>query len=404
MVKNLHNPQDIPLVVDLDGTLLKTELPWESFLAVLVSRPLGLIKILTHRVLHGNRVSLKRNLEKHAALELKTLPLSESFLNFLKSEKSKGRTLFLCTGSTQSYADRISQNIPLFKEAFGSLTGNNLVGKTKATFLKARFKEKGFDYAGNALVDLKVAREARKFIVVNPSLSLLFAKKTSQYQGVFSSIVKFFYNKHQSIPWDKTFKDKQKTFSQLVWCAGGGLWILNSSFYFLFSSHGIVVFGLGFLASGFYMFFLMSRLFLDRSSLTSIKKPPKNKLHSFFFYWAGLKKSSGYHSNMFARGDLSLETGFFIVGVCLSLAAGFLIGSIYEQLPHISYSHIRFPGFSWESKEPLTIAAHRILSLTCLSLLYVGGIYLWLYRMHFRWKVASPLAVLIFIFVPFGFF
>ncbi len=404
MVTNLQNHQDKPLVVDLDGTLIKTELPWESFLAVLISRPFGLIKILTHRILHGNRVSLKKNLEKQAALDLKTLPLSESFLNFLKTEKSKGRALFLCTGSTQSYADKISKNISLFKEAFGSLTGSNLVGNTKAVFLKTRFKEKGFDYAGNALVDLKVARQARKFIVVNPSLSLLWVKKTSQYRGAFSSIINFFYKKHHGIPWDKTFGDKKKTFSQLVFCAGGGLWILNICVYFLFKTRDFTgepaIFGLCFLASGFYMFFLMSRIFLDRKRPPALIQNQKKKhFWSLFFHWSGLKQSRGYPSNIFARGDLSLETGFFIVGGCLSLACGFFIGSVYEHLPHVSFSQIRFLDFSWEST-----AAYKILSFTGLSMLYVGGVYLWLYRMYLPWKVSGPLALLIFIFVPFCFF
>ena len=124
--------QSIPLVVDLDGSLIKTELPWESFLSVLVQHPIELIKILWKKIKINKACYFKIELQKWAVLSLDQQPFSNKFLAYLKEEKASGRKLILCTGSTQAYAEEIQALTGLFDSVWGSTLGKNLVGKKKS--------------------------------------------------------------------------------------------------------------------------------------------------------------------------------------------------------------------------------------------------------------------------------
>ena len=55
-----------PLVVDLDGSLIKTELPWETFLSVLVHHPFQLLKIFLRKIKNNKECYVKIELQKWA--------------------------------------------------------------------------------------------------------------------------------------------------------------------------------------------------------------------------------------------------------------------------------------------------------------------------------------------------
>ena len=169
-----ENP--VPLCVDLDGTLIKTDLLWESLLRLLKRNPLFLLAVPFWWM--RGRAFLKRQLAARVELDPATLPYNEAFLEFLREEKRQGRTLILATASDREPAARVAGHVGLFNEVLGSDGQANLRAQAKARVLAERFGERGFDYAGNSSADLPVWARAREAIVVNASDGL--AKRAAQ--------------------------------------------------------------------------------------------------------------------------------------------------------------------------------------------------------------------------------
>jgi phosphoserine phosphatase len=91
---------------------------------------------------------------------------------FLREQKAQGRTLVLVTASHRQFAEPIADHLGLFDDVLATDGDRNLAGAHKAEILVERYGEHGFDYAGNAAIDLAVWKHARHAIVVNASASV----------------------------------------------------------------------------------------------------------------------------------------------------------------------------------------------------------------------------------------
>src|SRR5260221_2144099 len=157
----------VPLVVDLDGTLIKTDLLWEHLARLLRRNPLCLLPILLWWV--RGRAFLNRQLARRIKIDPATLPYHEPFVSFLRAQKAAGRKIILATASDRQMAKPVADCVGLFNEVLASDGKTNLRRDNKLKALIARFGERGFDYAGNSPDDLVVWRGAREAIVVNAS-------------------------------------------------------------------------------------------------------------------------------------------------------------------------------------------------------------------------------------------
>lgn len=163
--------RSIPLCVDLDGTLLNTDMLWESLKDVARKRPWCAL-LFPFWFLQG-RAHLKQQVAARANVDIAALPYHHGLLAFLKAEKARGRKLILATASDQVIAEKIAARFNIFDEVLASDGQRNLRGTAKATLLAGRFGEKGFDYAGNSHVDLQVWAKVRHAVVVNGSNELV---------------------------------------------------------------------------------------------------------------------------------------------------------------------------------------------------------------------------------------
>jgi len=161
----------IPLVVDLDGTLIKTDLLWESLARLLRRNPLRLFQVLLWWT--RGRALLKQKLAERVQIDPATLPFNEPFLKFLREQKAAGRQIILATASDLQMAKPVADFTGLFDEVLGSDGKTNLRSGNKLKALAAKFGERGFDYAGNSSADLAVWRGAREAIVVNASRAMV---------------------------------------------------------------------------------------------------------------------------------------------------------------------------------------------------------------------------------------
>ncbi len=171
-IPNTPPPNPPPLVVDLDGTLIKTDLLWESLARLLRRNPFQLFPVLYWWTTRG-RAFLKRQLAARVAIDPATLPYNQPFLSFLREQKSAGRKLILATASDREMAMPVANHVGIFDEVLASDGKTNLRGANKLKALTEKFGERGFDYAGNSTADLAVWRGAREAIVVNASSRLV---------------------------------------------------------------------------------------------------------------------------------------------------------------------------------------------------------------------------------------
>lgn len=157
-----------PLCIDLDGTLLRTDLLYESFLRMLAQKP-WLLFAIPFWLLHG-KAHLKRQLSLHGPVDPATLPYDSRVVDLLRS--SAGRRRVLCTASDISLVEPIARHLNVFDEIHCSDGTINLAGVKKASLLVEKFGERGFDYAGNANIDLAIWKHAHSALVVNAGPSL----------------------------------------------------------------------------------------------------------------------------------------------------------------------------------------------------------------------------------------
>lgn len=157
---------NIPLCVDLDGTLVRTDTLLESLLELLKRNPyrfmLSFFFLIRGRAYFKHRVSGER-------YDRGNFPMNPELFSFLTNQHNNGRTLILATAAPRSIADRIAEQCGIFDEVLASDNAHNLSGENKARVLLRRFGEKGFDYAGNESRDIHIWRHARSAILVNAS-------------------------------------------------------------------------------------------------------------------------------------------------------------------------------------------------------------------------------------------
>ena len=143
-----------PLVVDLDGTLLKTDLLVESFLHLLARDPVAAMHALT-QVRHG-KAALKAALAQAAVLDMATMPTNPAVLALIAERRAAGSQVVLASASDETYVRAVAEHISGFDAVMGSADGHNLSGTNKAAALVAAFGAGGFDYVGNAGADLPI--------------------------------------------------------------------------------------------------------------------------------------------------------------------------------------------------------------------------------------------------------
>jgi len=166
-------PRPVVLCVDVDGTLLRTDLLFESFLSLVKCKP-WLLAAVPFWALQG-RSYLQRKLSRGTSFADAPIPIRQDFLQYLEKETASGRRIVLCSGSDEALVRRVAEQLKFPVKIFASDGSFNLKGRRKAQALVERFGSRGFDYAGDAMEDLPIWNQAHHAIVVNASSRLQLA-------------------------------------------------------------------------------------------------------------------------------------------------------------------------------------------------------------------------------------
>ena len=161
---------DVPLCVDLDGTLVKSDTLVDSVLVMARQRPAALLRLPGW--LAKGKAAFKQQVAAIVALNVEFLPYNQPLLQYLREQHGAGRAIYLATASVRALAERVASYLGIFAGGLASDGETNLAGGNKLAAFRDHFPA-GFCYIGNALPDAEVLAECTAPMVANADRALL---------------------------------------------------------------------------------------------------------------------------------------------------------------------------------------------------------------------------------------
>ena len=153
-----------PLVVDVDGTLIRSDLLIESALQFVGGHPLELWKLPVW--LSSGKSVLKSKLAERVSLNTETIPLREATVAWIRDAQAQGRAVYLASASSKRYVEALASRLGGIAGVFATDHATNLAGDRKAARLVEAFGAGGFDYIGDDPVDMPVWRAAGSALAI----------------------------------------------------------------------------------------------------------------------------------------------------------------------------------------------------------------------------------------------
>ncbi|MGF6611024.1 4-hydroxybenzoate polyprenyltransferase [Paraburkholderia sp. WSM4175] len=254
-----------PLVVDLDGTLMRSDVLIESVFAFFKAAPHRFYQPLLWLMRFG-KPGLKSRLAETTDIDVTVLPYDEKVLEWLKQERAAGRRLVLATASHERFAYAIADHLSLFDQTFATNSNVNLSSRNKRDRLVAEFSEKGFDYAGNSHADIAVWQAADRAYVVNPSVGV---ERVARRQGNVENVIET--RPPRTKVWAKSFRLHQWLKNLLIFLPLLAAHEVSSMHLLAAAVFGFVSFGL--CASSVYLLNDLLDLEDDRHHPTKRRRP-----------------------------------------------------------------------------------------------------------------------------------
>jgi len=198
-----------PLVVDLDGSLVRSDLLIETTFAELGRRPAVIFDVIA--LLFKGKAALKHHIGSLGAFDPALLPYDPVILDHIKSARAAGRQVYLASASTERLVAAIAAHLGVFDGWFASSNANNLSGRAKADLLVETFGEGGFDYIGNDKADLHVWSRADQALTIRSGKSVMRRLSTSH-----GNIRELEHEKPTLKTWLKLFRVHQYAKNMLV--------------------------------------------------------------------------------------------------------------------------------------------------------------------------------------------
>jgi 4-hydroxybenzoate polyprenyltransferase len=165
-----QNPSPV-LVVDLDGTLVKSDMLFESAWQKIVYSPWKVFSLLLGLV--KGKANLKADLAQGFTFSTRNLPFRPEVLDAIAVARSRGSEVVLATASNEKIARKVALDLEIFDAVMASTRELNLAGHKKAKALVVKFGEQGFDYIGDSSKDLPVWQLSKTPILVGSNASAI---------------------------------------------------------------------------------------------------------------------------------------------------------------------------------------------------------------------------------------
>ncbi|MEZ5474045.1 MAG: UbiA family prenyltransferase [Steroidobacteraceae bacterium] len=160
----------VPLVVDMDGTLLRTNVSSANLLALAAGAPRSLLRLPRWLLQHRNLC--RANIADIVLPPIESLPLNPDCVALITKRRAVGARVVLVSGADERIVAAVARQVGLFDEWYGSSRAINLSGANKAAEAVRLFGERGFDYIGDSVTDLPAWRAARHAYTLGASPAL----------------------------------------------------------------------------------------------------------------------------------------------------------------------------------------------------------------------------------------
>lgn len=158
------NP-DVPLCVDLDGALLRSNIHIERCLRC-VKQDVFYAATAVWWLFRG-KARWQSQMARRCSLDVSLLPIDTGLLNWLRTERNRGRRLILCTRGDRETADQVARHIGIFDDVVAGDSGATDSNREQAAILDGRYGIRGYDYVGNKTANSEVGKHARNVITTD---------------------------------------------------------------------------------------------------------------------------------------------------------------------------------------------------------------------------------------------
>jgi 4-hydroxybenzoate polyprenyltransferase/phosphoserine phosphatase len=155
----------VPLVVDVDGSLIAGDTLIEAMLRLIAADPVNLVRIVLW--LARGRARLKAEVAGRVGFADGDLVFNQAVLTLVRDAQAEGRPVYLASGGAHRHVAAIAEQLGGLTDIYTSGDESSMTGRAKADRLVAAFGAGGFDYIGNEARDLAVWQRARRAIAVN---------------------------------------------------------------------------------------------------------------------------------------------------------------------------------------------------------------------------------------------
>ncbi len=160
----------VPLIVDLDGTLIDGDTLHLSLAQLVRERP-WVAPALPFVVLSG-RARFKAYVSDRVRLDPVALPYRNDVVAFVRQERPVRRQVVLATAAHRRIADSVASHLGVFDSVIASDANHNAKGDGKLVSIRAQLGNSPFDYVGDSMADVPVFRAARRSYLVSPTAEL----------------------------------------------------------------------------------------------------------------------------------------------------------------------------------------------------------------------------------------
>jgi phosphoserine phosphatase len=167
--------EPVPLIVDLDGTLIDGDTLHLSLRSLVQTRP-WIAPVLPF-VVFGGRARFKAFVSDHVTLDPVTLPYRASVVEFVNNERGSRERVVLATAAHRTIAQAVATHLGLFDDVIATDGSHNAKGDGKLASIREHLGDSDFDYVGDSIADVPVFRAARRSYLVRPSAALAAAAR-----------------------------------------------------------------------------------------------------------------------------------------------------------------------------------------------------------------------------------
>ena len=287
-----------PLVIDVDGTLIKNDLTHDLLALSFKKSPLKILSLFFLGMY--DKAKLKDSLVDFVGhnVDVADLPYNEKVIEYGRAHKKAGGEVILCSGSHETIIERIGSHFDWIDESFGTSPSRNLTANNKADFLNEKYPS-GFNYIGNSSQDFPVWEAADKAYAISPP------KKAIKIKSATGRAVEILEKKESKfIPVMQSLRIHQ-------WAKNGLMWIVPLLTLDRLTHMDIVHLILGFIAFG-----LLASASYVLNDLLDVSEDRQHR---------------SKHKRPLASGRLSVPTALISIGFIglLSVVICFFIPSLF---------------------------------------------------------------------------